>query len=214
MNTVVTEELKQLPLKRAEHFPVEGFLYGSGSLNPKFMIVGEAPGETELINELPFSGRAGKELDKFLESIEVTREEIYITSVFRSRPWKEKTKYFKSTGKMETKKYNRTPTKKELIAHAPIIDYEIKTLDPPFILTMGNIALNRLIGGNEKITSAHGKLYRGPIQYLPDLDATEYSWTEKEYVIYPTFHPASVFYNRKLQETIYSDLEEFRKLIN
>lgn len=114
---------------------------------------------------------------------------------------------------METRKYNRPPTKKELLAHAPLIDDEIAKIEPPFILTMGNIALHRLIGDTETISSAHGKLYRGPIQFLPDSKATQYRWTEKEYIIYPTFHPASVFYPRKLEETIYNDLEDFKRLI-
>ena len=72
---------------------------------------------------------------------------------------------------METRKYNRPPTKKELLAHAPLIDDEIAKIEPPFILTMGNIALHRLIGDTETISSAHGKLYRGPIQFLPDSKA-------------------------------------------
>lgn len=213
METIVTEQLAELAQKRAESFPVEGFLYGQGSRTPRFMIIGEAPGETELKGGLPFTGRAGKELDKFLEKIGVSREEIYITSVFRSRPWKERLKISARTGEETLKRYNRPPTKKELLAHAPVIDYEIRTLDPPFILTMGNCALHRLLGESETISTAHGKLYRGPIQYLPSLEADEYAWTTKEYVIYPTFHPASVFYNRKLEETIYEDLEEFRKLL-
>lgn len=213
METAVPEDLAQLARKRAAGFPVEGFLYGQGSMDPRFMIIGEAPGETELGKGHPFSGRAGKELNKFLENLGVSREEIYITSVFRSRPWKEVTKVSKKTGEAVTKRYNRPPTAKELLAHAPVIDHEIQTLDPPFILAMGNIALHRLLGNTETISQAHGKLYRGPIRYLKDLDAEEYEWTEKEYIIYPTFHPASVFYNRKLEETIYNDLREFKKLI-
>lgn len=213
METVVTEELAKLAQERAAGFPVEGFLFGQGSSKPKFMIIGEAPGETELGNGLPFSGRAGRELNKFLEALEVRRDEIYITSVFRSRPWKEKTKLSKKNGEMFTKKYNRPPTAKELLAHAPVIDHEIRELNPPMILTMGNIALHRLLGKSGTISQAHGKIYRGPVQCLSSLEATHYSWTKKEYVVYPTFHPASVFYNRKLEETIYNDLKEFKKLI-
>ena len=213
MKTVIPENLQKLAIERAESFPVEGFLCGQGSLTPRFMIVGEAPGETEVSSEMPFTGRAGKELNKFLSKIGVTREDIYISSVFRSRPWKDKEVFSKRLNKIITKRYNRPPTKQELLAHAPVIDYEIKTLNPPMILTMGNTALHRLLGKTENISTAHGKLYRGPIRFLPHLDSQEYEWTENDYLIYPTYHPASVFYNRKLEETIYEDLEEFKKLI-
>ncbi|MGL4391195.1 MAG: uracil-DNA glycosylase, partial [Carnobacterium maltaromaticum] len=40
-----------------------------------------------------------------------------------------------------------------------------------------------------------------------------YEWTEKEYAIFPTFHPASIFYNRQLNEKIQADLLLFKKLI-
>lgn len=49
------------------------------------MIVEEAPGVTELAGERPFSGRAGEQLDIFLEKIEVSRDEIYITSVLKKQ---------------------------------------------------------------------------------------------------------------------------------
>ena len=56
---------------------------GQGSLEPKFMIVGQAPGVNELAGERLFSGRAGEQLDNFLEKIGVSRDEIYITSVLK-----------------------------------------------------------------------------------------------------------------------------------
>lgn len=73
-------------------YQLEGFLSGQGPENPKFMLLGEAPGETEIHNGIPFSGRAGKQLMDFLERIQVKREEVYITSAVRSRPykWREK----------------------------------------------------------------------------------------------------------------------------
>lgn len=78
--------------ERSTSYQLEGFISGQGPENPKFMLVGEAPGETEIHNGIPFSGRAGKQLMGFLERIHVTREEVYITSAVRSRPykWKEK----------------------------------------------------------------------------------------------------------------------------
>ena len=51
------------------------------------MIVGEAPGRNEIVNNIPFSGDAGKELDKSLKQIGLSRDQVYITSAVRSRPF-------------------------------------------------------------------------------------------------------------------------------
>ncbi|MBE5105407.1 uracil-DNA glycosylase [Bacillus thuringiensis] len=198
--------------ERSAPYQLEGFLSGQGPENPTFMLVGEAPGETEIHNGIPFSGRAGKHLMEFLERIHVTREDVYITSAVRSRPYKWREKRERN-GEVIQKKYNRTPNQGEIFAHAPLLDYELAHIDPPVIVTLGNIALKRLAGNNKKITDVHGQLLKQPIQKLKDIQHAEFMWTEKEYNIFPTFHPASIFYNRSLLELIYEDLEKLKRLV-
>ncbi|QWH11326.1 uracil-DNA glycosylase [Bacillus mycoides] len=197
---------------RSATYQLEGFLSGQGPRNPKLMLVGEAPGETEIHNGIPFSGRAGKHLMKFLERIHVTREEVYITSAVRSRPYKWREKRERN-GEIIQKRYNRTPNQGEILAHAPLLDYELELIQPPVIVTLGNIALQRLVGKNNKITDVHGELLKQPVQQLKDSSGTEFIWTEKEYNIFPTFHPASIFYNRSLLELIYEDLEKLKRYV-
>ncbi|MDR2994072.1 uracil-DNA glycosylase [Bacillus cereus] len=198
--------------ERSTSYQLEGFLSGQGPENPKFMLVGEAPGETEIHNGIPFSGRAGKQLMDFLERIDVTREEVYITSAVRSRPYKWREKKERN-GEVIQKKYNRTPNQGEILAHAPLLDYELKLIEPPIIVTLGNIALQRLVGRNNKITDVHGKLLKQPVQQLKDSSGAEFVWTEKEHYVFPTFHPASIFYNRSLLELIYEDLEKLKRYV-
>ncbi|MGE6347619.1 uracil-DNA glycosylase [Bacillus mycoides] len=198
--------------ERSATYQLEGFLSGQGPKNPKLMLVGEAPGETEIHNGIPFSGRAGKHLMEFLERIHVTREEVYITSAVRSRPYKWREKRERN-GEIIQKKYNRTPNQGEILAHAPLLDYELEFIQQPVIVTLGNIALQRLVGKNNKITDVHGELLKQPVQQLKDSSGTEFIWTEKEYNIFPTFHPASIFYNRSLLELIYEDLEKLKRFI-
>jgi uracil-DNA glycosylase len=195
--------------KRVEGFPLEGFVYGSGPQSPALMLVGEAPGETEIHNGIPFSGRAGKELMKFLEKLSLSREEVYITAAVRSRPyrWGEKKE---RDGTVTKRKYNRPPTRKEIMAHAPLLDYEIEHVSAPVIVTLGNIGLKRLAGNGYKITDYHGTFIKGPVQKF---DNNAYSWTEKEYLIFPTFHPASIFYNPRLRELIEEDISILKKLL-
>ncbi|MFK4293486.1 uracil-DNA glycosylase family 4 [Bacillus sp. RC240] len=198
--------------ERSATYQLEGFLSGQGPKNPKLMLVGEAPGETEINNGIPFSGRAGKHLMEFLELIHVTREEVYITSAVRSRPYKWREKRERN-GEIIQKKYNRTPNQGEILAHAPLLDYELEFIQQPVIVTLGNIALQRLVGKNNKITDVHGELLKQPVQRLKDSSSTEFIWSEEEYHIFPTFHPASIFYNRSLLELIYEDLEKLKRFI-
>lgn len=63
-------------------------VFGEGPHNPKLMLIGEAPGEQESLQGRPFVGKAGKNLDHFLELAGLERSEIYITNVVKYRPTK------------------------------------------------------------------------------------------------------------------------------
>jgi uracil-DNA glycosylase family 4 len=189
----LSDELVQLGLQRIKGFPVDGFVRSRGARNPALMLVGEAPGENEIETGVPFTGRAGKELMASLGSIGLEREDVYITSAVRSRPYKWGSKKERD-GSLTERKYNRAPTKKEIIAHAPILDAEINDLNPPLIVTLGNIGLQRLIGPQAKVTQLHGVLLETPILKW-DEENQRFMETEQHYHLFPTFHPASVFYN-------------------
>lgn len=208
----IPEWLARLGQERIEGRPVEGFVYGEGPENPKIMLVGEAPGEFELIDGIPFIGRAGKELMQSLASIQLTREDVYITSAVRSRPyrWGEKKQ---RDGTMLQRKYNRPPTQQEILAHAPILDYEIQVLRPQLIVTLGNVSLQRLIGRDAKVTALHGQVLQKKVQYLADLKDIHYQFTENDYTIIPTFHPASVFYRPSHRPSIEADWETIGKFL-
>ncbi|WKA51488.1 uracil-DNA glycosylase [Planococcus liqunii] len=203
----IADDLVQLGIERIKEFPVEGFVRGSGPLHPALMLVGEAPGENEVETGIPFTGRAGKELMASLESVGLAREDVYITSAVRSRPYKWGSKKERN-GTTTERKYNRAPTKKEIIAHAPILDTEIRDIHPPLIVTLGNIGLQRLVGPKAKVTQLHGVLMETPI-LMWDEDKQAFTETEEVYHIFPTFHPASVFYNPPVREL--KD-EDWRKL--
>lgn len=209
---MIPETLVDLCKKRMEPYKCEGFVYGRGPMTPEIMIVGEAPGETEIHNGMPFSGRAGKVLDEFFNYIGVPREDIYFTSAVRSRPFKIVHK--KSMGdEMIVKKYNRAPTMKEQLAHAPILDYELKHVKPKQLVTLGNIGLQRLVGKDYKISEVHGELIHSRVRQLRNQETNEWIWSKEPYRIFPTFHPASIFYNRSLEKEIYKDLDKLKELL-
>ena len=207
----IPEELAYSCMKRIEEFPVEGFVWGEGPRNPALMLVGEAPGENEIQTGIPFTGRAGKELMASLASVGLSREDVYITSAVRSRPykWGQKTD---RKGSIIERKYNRAPTKKEIIAHAPILDTEIREIQPPLIVTLGNVGLQRLIGPDAKVTELHGTLMETPIRIWDEL-AQAYRESEEPYFLLPTFHPASVFYNPPVRVLKDDDWEKIGRII-
>ena len=146
-----TELIQEASLRMNDR-PVEGFVAGQGPLHPKLMLVGEAPGKTEIDTHIPFSGQAGKELMQALSSTGLTREDVYITSAVRSRPYRVTHRINKRTQQTETVYPNRTPTRSEVFAHAPILDYELMEIQPKLIATLGNIGLQRLLGKEYTVT--------------------------------------------------------------
>lgn len=112
---------------------------GQGPRNAKVMFVGEAPGEQEDIQGLPFVGAAGKLLTELLESIGLRREDVYITNVVKCRP-----------------PNNRPPRKDESGACRPYLDRQIALIRPLVICPMGNSAIHALIDSDKSVTSLHG----------------------------------------------------------
>lgn len=117
-------------------------VFGEGSLNPRVMFIGEAPGEKE--NELrrPFVGRAGKLLDKMIEEIGWKREEVYITNIVKRRPPE-----------------NRDPLPEEIAAYKPYLSEQIKVIDPPLIVTLGRFSMNYFLP-DARITKDQGKVFK------------------------------------------------------
>ena len=206
------EELVILGKKRIEGFPVEGFVKGKGPKKPTIMLIGEAPGENEAIEGVPFIGRAGVELGKSLGSIDLTRDDVYMTSAVRSRPyiWKDKKE---RNGEMTKRKYNRPPTQQEIIAHAPLLDYELQHLAPTVIVTLGNVGLQRLLGKDARVSVLHGQFIEHEVQHLASLDENKFVWSAEKYMLIPTYHPAAVFYRPSNRDFIEADWLKIGKYI-
>jgi uracil-DNA glycosylase family 4 len=200
------QQLEQTAKQRMLGFQVEGFLSGQGPDDARLMLIGEAPGKTEIETHIPFSGRAGANLEKWLTLAGLKRSEIYITSAVRSRPYHVKTRKTKITYP------NRTPNKKEIFAHAPLLDFEIATIQPELLLPMGNIGLQRLLGPKTTITAVHGQLLHQPILTVTS-DGQSYQFSKRSYFIYPLFHPASIMYNPALEPQIEIDWQQLKRLL-
>lgn len=207
------EELIKQVEKRCQGMHLEGINEGAGDDNATVMLVGEAPGRNEIENHVPFSGAAGKELDKSLQSIGLKRTNVYITSAVRSRPYSIKKVFSKKENKEIIKYPNRKPTKKEIIAQAPFLDFEIAQVKPKIIVAMGNTALERLLGKGQSISQIHGQVYHHVPILMINEEKTDLVESKELYTVVPEYHPAAIFYNRKLQDEIEQDWLELKKLI-
>jgi uracil-DNA glycosylase family 4 len=198
--------------RRTADRKLTGFTPGQGPLHPDLMLVGEAPGRHEEQVNIPFSGASGQELMRFLASIGYSRANTYITSVVRRRPYSIKRVRDKKTGKVVEKTPNRTPTKSEVLAFAPLFDWELATVQPRIIVPLGNTALQRLLGPHANIGDLHGQKIVQPIQQAT-LDHTGYQWTKEKYLLVPMYHPAAVLYARRLMPTVEEDWQKLGKII-
>ena len=158
-------------------------VFGEGPLHPKLMLIGEAPGEQETLMGRPFVGKAGKNLDHFLELAGMRREEIYISNAVKIRPTKTG-----KTGRIS----NRPPTKEEIALFRPWLLREIDLVAPQVIATLGNVPLFAVTGDRRlTIGEAHGRV----------MEAGE---TGRR--LFALYHPASLIYNRSLEPVYEQDV--------
>ncbi len=191
---MISEELlKELYNEYAGRFAGNEFVFGCGCIEPRLLLIGEAPGREEVKLSRPFSGAAGKNLDEFLELAGIKREEIYITNAIKYRLSKENPR----TGRLS----NRPAARDEIIASRPYLLREIDMIRPSCIVTLGNVPLRAVTGNfSMNIGECHGVPAAEKIQ-------------EREYMLFPLYHPASVIYNRSLKQTCEADILKLRDLL-
>ena len=167
------------PLWPGEDKPL---VLGDGQADrPLLMLIGEAPGETEVIKRRPFVGKAGKNLDEFLQLAGLRREDIFVSNVVKIRPCE--------TGPTGRKR-NRAPNREELSLFTPWLLREIEAVRPRRLVTLGNVPLKALTDPKTTIGDCHGQ------------------WLESRAGIslFALYHPASIIYRRALAPVYEQDV--------
>lgn len=160
---------------------------GEGSIFADIMFIGEAPGRKEAETGKPFCGSSGKILDSLLESIEVDRQHVYVTSIVKDRPPK-----------------NRDPFPAEIDIYAPFLDRQIEIIQPKVIATLGRFSMIYIMqkfglsGDLKTISLTHGKWFEARTGY-------------GKVTIIPLYHPAAAIYNQKLKDTLKKDFQIIKK---
>jgi len=188
------DELKQdilnnlnCPLKKE----AKNLVFGKGNPDAKILFIGEAPGAKEDELGIPFVGRAGKDLDKALNKINLTLDDIYIANILKYRPPK-----------------NRDPKKEEIINHTPYLIKQIQIIKPKIIATLGNFSTKFVLSNFnpenmkkiEGISEINGKKFKVKLE-------------NDEFLIIPIYHPSAMIYKPSLREDFEKDFQIFAKII-
>lgn len=156
-------------------------VHGEGRIGARVMLVGEAPGEQETLLGRPFVGKAGKNLDEFLELAQIDRSELYVSNTVKFRPTR-----ISDAGRT----VNRPPTQEEIRLFLPWLKREIGLVKPQCVVTLGNVPLRALTGDRKTVIGdVHGTLL--------DCEGQR---------VYPMYHPASMIYNPSLREVYREDV--------
>ena len=158
-------------------------VFGEGDPGAELMFVGEAPGYHEDQQGRPFVGAAGKLLEELLASIGLTRQQVYIANVLKSRP-----------------PNNRDPRPEEIEACQPYLWRQIELIRPKVICTLGNFSTKLLSGDQTGITRVHGRPRQLNISGV-------------DLYLYPIFHPAAALYTPAMLATLREDIARLPELL-
>jgi len=113
---------------------------GEGNPDARIFFIGEGPGAEEDLQGIPFVGRAGQLLDKMIEAMGLTRQDVFIGNVVKCRP-----------------PGNRAPTPDETAACWDYLRRQIEIIAPEVIVVMGNAAAKVLLETRTGITRLRGQ---------------------------------------------------------
>jgi DNA polymerase len=153
-------------------------VFGTGSTEAQWLIVGEAPGEQEDLAGEPFVGKSGQLLDSMLRAIGLTRgdaeprRQVYIANTVKCRP-----------------PGNRNPAPDELAQCEPFLIRQLALLKPRIIVAMGRFAVQSLLRSDEPVGRLRGRVHR--YQGVP---------------LIVTYHPAYLLRNPEDKARAWDDL--------
>jgi uracil-DNA glycosylase family 4 len=158
-----------------------------GPKDAKIVFVGEAPGETEERERIPFVGSSGKLLTSLMQTVGISRTNCYITNVIKERPPGNDVSVF-----IDLKSGNETPA---YIRYEAELKEELLALKPNVVVAVGGVALHALCR-RKGITNWRGSIIESTL--IPGLK------------VIPIIHPASALRNYIFQHYVVNDLLRVR----
>lgn len=148
-------------------------VFGEGNPNAEVVFIGEAPGETEDETGRPFVGKAGQLLNNIIAATGFRREDVFILNIIKCRPPR-----------------NRTPLPVEAANCRPYLDLQLKIINPKYIVCMGNVAAQNLLGVSTPISYLRGEIL-------------EYNGAK----VICTYHPSYLLQNQGEKWKVWEDMQ-------
>jgi uracil-DNA glycosylase len=125
----------------------------AGTVPAPVMLVGQAPGVTEVQAQRPFNASSGRRLFQWLaqSGFEEThfRSHYYMTAVTKCYP-----------GKRPTGKGDRKPSRAEQKLCRPFLDRELALVQPRVLLAIGGLAIETLLGQKLRLAESVGRVFK------------------------------------------------------
>lgn len=151
---------------------------GEGNADADLMFIGEAPGKTEAETGRPFVGRAGKILRALIVKMGYAENNVYITSPVKRLPT------------------YTTPTPEDIAHGRTHLNKQIEVIQPKFIVLLGNVACQAVLGEKIAISKDHGKVI--------ERDGLHY---------FISYHPAAGLYAPAVRPDLVKDFNTLKKLL-
>ena len=174
------------PLKKT----AKNLVFADGNPQAQVMMVGEAPGEDEDRQGLPFVGVSGKLLDRMASFIGLDRTNFYITNILPWRP-----------------PGNRSPTDQEIASCLPFIERHVAIIKPRVLVALGGVAVKSLLKTKDGITKLRGR----KMEYTyEDVETGE----KKTCLCLPMFHPAYLLRQSAHKRLAWRDWLALKKILS
>ena len=154
-------------------------VFGDGNPQARVLFIGEAPGKNEDLQGVPFVGKAGQNLNHLLQIAGLAREDVFIANVLKCRP-----------------PGNRDPRPEEIQVCTPFLREQTRTINPEFIVTLGNFATKFVLKTDRGITRLHGTLQQAG-----------------RFKVFPIYHPAAAIYDHSKWEALENDFVTLGQLL-
>jgi uracil-DNA glycosylase family 4 len=158
-------------------------VFGSGNADADLMFIGEGPGANEDLQGLPFVGQAGKLLDKLLDEIGISRQDVFIANCVKCRP-----------------PGNRDPHPHELDSCRHFLFSQLDLIEPTVVCTLGNFSTKLIRGEPTGISRIHGQ---------PEVRVIG----PRAVRLYPLYHPAAALYTPSTLEMLRADFQRIPELL-
>lgn len=161
-------------------------VFADGNPDSEIMVIGEAPGNHEDLQGIPFCGDSGKLLDDMFRSINLDRSKLYISNVIFWRP-----------------PGNRRPTDEELAICRPFVERHIQLFNPKIMILVGSTAMSAVLGINDPVTGVRGKIIDFAASFMP-----------KKIKTFVVFHPSYLMRQSGKKRLAWRDMLVIEKFLS